>query len=130
MRFFEFADAEAQLGLLRTIIDSTWSAIAKQAEEQKRAESQRKANAGLRPRKLRGGGGRSRQTATPKPRPAPAPSGLKPKLANPQPVTRQQQAQPIAQPNLAKPYNGAVPRLTPPPFRQNSQAFAGNNGAK
>ena len=45
MRFYEFADAEAQLGLLRTIIDNTWSAIAQQAEEQKKAEAERKARA-------------------------------------------------------------------------------------
>ncbi|TRV26110.1 MAG: hypothetical protein EWV88_06840 [Microcystis wesenbergii Mw_MB_S_20031200_S109D] len=45
MRFYEFADAEAQLGLLRTIIDNTWSAIAQQAEEQKKAEAERKAKA-------------------------------------------------------------------------------------
>jgi hypothetical protein len=45
MRFYEFADAEAQLGLLRTIIDNTWAAIAKQAEEQKKAEAERKAKA-------------------------------------------------------------------------------------
>ena len=57
MRFFEFADAEAQLGLLRTIIDNTWTAIAKQAEEQKRAEAQRKANAKLKPHKRKGGMG-------------------------------------------------------------------------
>ncbi len=45
MRFIEFADAEAQLGLLRTIIDGTWTAIAKQADEQRKADAQRKANA-------------------------------------------------------------------------------------
>ena len=45
MRFYEFSDAEAQLGLLRTIIDNTWSAIAQQAEEQRKAEAERKAKA-------------------------------------------------------------------------------------
>ena len=33
MRLYEFADAEAQLALLRTIIDNTWTAIAQQAEQ-------------------------------------------------------------------------------------------------
>jgi len=42
MRFFEFADAEAQLGLLRTIIDNTWVAIAQQAEQQKLEKSKKK----------------------------------------------------------------------------------------
>ena len=35
MRLYEFADAEAQLALLRTIIDNTWTAIAQQAEQQR-----------------------------------------------------------------------------------------------
>lgn len=35
MRIHEIADAEAQLGLLRTIIDNTWTAIAQQAEQQR-----------------------------------------------------------------------------------------------
>ena len=43
MRLYEFADAEAQLALLRTIIDNTWTAIAQQAEQQKRVDAERKA---------------------------------------------------------------------------------------
>lgn len=35
MRLYEFADADAQLALLRTIIDNTWAAIAQQVEQQK-----------------------------------------------------------------------------------------------
>lgn len=50
MKIYEIADAEAQLGLLRTIIDSTWAAIAQQAEQQKRADAERKAQAKLKPR--------------------------------------------------------------------------------
>jgi len=50
MRLYEFADAEAQLGLLRTIIDNTWTAIAQQAEQERRAEAERKAHAKLKPR--------------------------------------------------------------------------------
>ena len=50
MRLYEFADAEAQLALLRTIIDNTWTAIAQQAEQEKRAEAERKSQAKLKPR--------------------------------------------------------------------------------
>ena len=81
MRFIEFADAEAQLGLLRTIIDGTWTAIAKQAEAQKRAEAQRKAYAKLKPRKHRASMGKAVKLPTPKPPSQPS----KPKSANPQP---------------------------------------------
>lgn len=34
MRLHEFTNAQEQLGLLRTIIDSTWTAIAQQAKAQ------------------------------------------------------------------------------------------------
>ena len=50
MRLHEFADAEAQLALLRTILDKTWSAIAQQAEQQKRADAERLAQAKLKSR--------------------------------------------------------------------------------
>ena len=50
MRLYEFADAEAQLALLRTIIDNTWTAIAQQAEQAKRVDAERKAKAKLKPR--------------------------------------------------------------------------------
>lgn len=36
--------------LLRTVIDNTWTAIAQQAEQEKRAEAERKAQAKLKPR--------------------------------------------------------------------------------
>lgn len=49
MRIYEFANAEEQLALLRTIIDNTWTAIAQQAEQQKRAEAERKAKSKLKP---------------------------------------------------------------------------------
>jgi hypothetical protein len=50
MRLYEFADAEAQLALLRIIIDNTWTAISQQAEQQKRVDAERKAQAKLKPR--------------------------------------------------------------------------------
>jgi hypothetical protein len=53
MRFVEFADAEAQLGLFRLIIDNTWTAIAQQAEQQRRSEAERKAKAATKPRPSR-----------------------------------------------------------------------------
>jgi hypothetical protein len=50
MRISEITDAQGQLELLRTVIDNTWTAIAQQAEQEKRAESERKAQANLKPR--------------------------------------------------------------------------------
>lgn len=124
MRFFEFADAEAQLGLLRTIIDNTWAAIAKQAEEQKKAEAQRKATAKLKPRKQRAGMGKAIKVPTPKPPPPPP----KPKVANPQPTPQPNPQLPTAQQNLAQPYNGAVSRLNNASFGAKSHTFGGDNG--
>jgi hypothetical protein len=134
MRFFEFADAEAQLGLLRTIIDNTWTAITKQAEEQKRAEAQRKANAKLKPRKRKGGMGKAIKTPPPSP-PPPKPKPLspqptpkpKPKAINPQ-ATPQPNAQlPTAQQNLSQPYNGSLSRLNNASFGVKSHTFGGDN---
>lgn len=124
MRFFEFADAEAQLGLLRTIIDNTWAAIAKQAEEQKKAEAQRKATAKLKPRKQRAGMGKAIKVPTPKPPPPPP----KPKVANPQPKPQPNPQLPTAQQNLAQPYNGAVSSLNNASFGAKSHTFGGDNG--
>lgn len=124
MRFFEFADAEAQLGLLRTIIDNTWAAIAKQAEEQKKAEAQRKATAKLKPRKQRAGMGKAIKVPTPKPPPPPP----KPIVANPQPKPKPNAQLPTAQQNLVQPYNGAVSRLNNASFGAKSQTFDGDNG--
>lgn len=123
MRFFEFADAEAQLGLLRTIIDNTWAAIAKQAEEQKRAEAQRKANAKLKPRKRKGGMGKAIKMP-PSPPPPPKP---KPKAINPQPTPQPNAQLPTAQQNLSQPYNGAVSRLNNASFGVKSHTFGGDN---
>ena len=47
MRINEITDAQGQLELLRTVIDNTWTAIAQQAEQEKRAEAERKAQAKL-----------------------------------------------------------------------------------
>ena len=134
MRFFEFADAEAQLGLLRTIIDNTWAAIAKQAEEQKRAEAQRKANAKLKPYKRKAGMGKAIKTPPsppppPKPKPPspPPPPKPKPKATYPQPTPQPNAQLPTAQQNLSQPYNGAVSRLNNASFGVKSHTFGGNN---
>jgi hypothetical protein len=128
MRFFEFADAEAQLGLLRTIIDNTWAAIAKQAEEQKQAEAQRKANAKLKPRKRKAGMGKAIKPPTPKPPSPPPPPKPKPKATNPQPTSAPNSALPTTQQNLAQPYNGAVSRLNNASFGAKTRTSSGDNG--
>ena len=71
MRLYEFADAEAQLALLRTIIDNTWTAIAQQAEQQKRVDAERKAKVKvkLKPRSKKSSKGTSIRIATLKPPP-------------------------------------------------------------
>jgi len=71
MRLYEFADAEAQLALLRTIIDNTWTAIAQQAEQEKRAEAERKAQAKLKPRAKKSSKGTSIRIRIPTPPPPP-----------------------------------------------------------
>ncbi len=128
MRFFEFADAEAQLGLLRTIIDNTWAAIAKQAEKQKQAEAQRKANAKLKPRKRKAGMGKAVSVPTPKPPSPPLPPKPKPKAANPQPTSASNSGLPTTQQNLAQPYNSAVSRLNNASFGAKTHTFGGDNG--
>ena len=134
MRFFEFADAEAQLGLLRTIIDNTWAAIAKQAEEQKQAEAQRKANAKLKPRKRKASMGAAMKVPTPKPpppKPKPPspqpPPKPKPNSINPQPTPQPKAQLPTTQQNLSQPYNGAVSRLNNASFGVKSHTFGGDN---
>ncbi len=66
MRLYEFADAEAQLALLRTIIDNTWTAIEQQAEQAKRVDAERKAQANLKPRSKKASKGTSLRIPTPK----------------------------------------------------------------
>ena len=69
MRLYEFANAEAQLALLRTIIDNTWTAIAQQAEQQKRLDAERKAQIKLKPRSKKSSKGTSIRIPTLKPPP-------------------------------------------------------------
>ena len=68
MKICEITDAQGQLELLRTIIDTTWSSIAQQAEQEKQAEAARKAQAKLKPRgKKRGKGAKVHIPSTPPP---------------------------------------------------------------
>ena len=66
MRISEITDAQGQLELLRTVIDNTWTAIAQQAEEAKRADAERKAQAKLKPRSKKASKGTSLRIPTPK----------------------------------------------------------------
>lgn len=63
MRIFEVTNPEEQLGLLKLIIDSTWSAIQKQADEQRAIDATKKLQS-----KLKAG-----RTVTPKLRPKQTP---------------------------------------------------------
>jgi len=117
MRFFEFADAEAQLGLLRTIIDNTWSAIAKQAEEQKRVEAERKASAKLNPRRRMAGMGAPLEVPISKAPPPPP----EPKVTNPQQIPLSNVQLPMAQQNLSQPYRTAASRLNNAPISAKSR---------
>ena len=86
MRINEITDAQGQLELLRTVIDNTWTAIAQQAEQERRAEAERKAQAKLKPR--------SRKAVK-------APYAIPPPpLKKPQPLTANK---PTPNPTLANP---------------------------
>ena len=86
MRINEITDAQGQLELLRTVIDNTWTAIAQQAEQEKRDEEERKAKAKLKPRSRK---------AVKAPYASPPPP-----LKKPQPITTNK---PIPNPTLANP---------------------------
>jgi len=86
MRINEITDAQGQLELLRTVIDNTWTAIAQQAEQEKRAEAERKAQAKLKPRSRK---------AVKAPYASPPPP-----LKKPQPLTTNK---PTPNPTLANP---------------------------
>lgn len=138
MRIYEFADAESQLALLRTIIDNTWTAIAQQAEQKKRSDAERKAQAKLKARTKKTSKGASVHIPAPPPLPAKKPqaslpqqptsaqskptpnsaSTIKPSLSsNPQlkPLPTVKAIQP--KPTVAKPI---TPSAIPPKIRQNA----------
>ena len=65
MRLREFTNADEQLGLLRRIIDSTWTAIADEAAEQKEQERQERAKS--KPKASKRGAATSSSKRTPPP---------------------------------------------------------------
>lgn len=100
MRISEITDAQGQLELLRTVIDNTWTAIAQQAEQEKRVEAERKAQTKLKPRGKKSSKGTSIRIPTP-----------------PQPPTKKPQAPLDKQPPspLNKPNPNALNAINPLP---------------
>ena len=107
MRLHEFANAEAQLGLLRTILDNTWSAIAQQAEQQKRADAEL-AQAKLKSRAKRPSKSTSIHIPTP-----PLPTPIKP----PTPIAKQ----PTPTSSKPNPNVLSTPKASPSINPQNKQ---------
>ena len=129
MKICEITDAQGQLELLRTIIDTTWSSIAQQAEQEKQAEAARKAQAKLKPRgKKRGKGGKIHIPSPPPPPPkqpnananpqVPTASNL-PTQANPNAVAKYHTPYPKPNPQIQstavnpKPTTTLYPKATP-----------------
>ena len=129
MRLYEFADAEAQLALLRIIIDNTWTAIAQQAAEQQRVNAERKAQAKLKPggkRSSKGTGIRIPTPASPPPSKPEAPSAKQPVSPNNKPdpnaldtakplSTANTQLKQMPTTTAIKPTQAATPYSTPIP---------------
>ena len=110
MRIYEIVDAQGQLELLRTVIDNTWTAIAQQAEQEKRVDAERKAQAKLKPRSKKTSKGSSIRIPTPK---RPPSKKLQAPLAK-------QPPSPISKPNpnalnAVKPIPSSNPQLKHPP---------------
>jgi hypothetical protein len=110
MRISEITDAQGQLELLRTVIDNTWTAIAQQAEQERRAEAERKAQAKLKPRAKKSGKGTSIRIPSPPPPPNKKPQAP---LAK-QPPSPLIKSNPIAL-NAVKPVPPTNPQLYQPP---------------
>ena len=116
MRINEITDAQGQLELLRTVIDNTWTAIAQQAEQEKRAEAERKAQAKLKPRSRK---------AVKAPYASPPPPLKKPKpLTANQPTPNLTPANPNAD-NTIKPIRSTTKPM-PSPHPSHTQAMSQN----
>ena len=116
MRIHEITDAQGQLELLRTVIDNTWTAIAQQAEQEKRAEAERKAQAKLKPRSRK---------AVKAPYASPPPPLKKPKpLTANKPTPNPTQANPNAD-NIVKPIRSTV-KPTPSLYPSQTQVMPQN----
>jgi hypothetical protein len=110
MRISEITDAQGQLELLRTVIDNTWTAIAQQAEQERRTEAERKAQAKLKPRGKKSGKGTSIRIPTPPP----------PPNKKPHPPLAKQPPSPLNKPNpnalnVVNPLPSTNPQLKQPP---------------
>ena len=113
MRLYEFANAEEQLALLRTIIDNTWTAIAQQAAEQQRAEAERKSKAKLKPRGMkRGKGGKVHIPSPPSPPPKKPNANAKPSVPSASNPTTQARPNATAQQPTAYPKPYTQPQST------------------
>jgi len=103
MRIYEIVDAEGQLGLLRTIIDNTWAAIAQQAEQQRKAAEQKRAQPAKKPKRI--GGMQNKAVKLPPPKPTmtqPQKKGVtQPPTVAPTMTTTNAASIPIANPNAA-----------------------------
>ena len=140
MRISEITDAQGQLELLRTVIDNTWTAIAQQAEQEKRAEAERKAQAKLKPRAKKSSKGTSIRIPTPPPPPTKKPQAALAKqppspLDNPNPnVLNAVKPLPPTNPQLKQPpTNTAInPKLasTPHPKPTATTSIKPSNGVK
>jgi hypothetical protein len=116
MRLREFTDAAEQLGLLRRIIDSTWTAMADEAAEQKEQERQERLKASKKPRTKRTKTASSPRRAPPAPRMAPKPkapaTAANTAVTNktPAPAVPAQQSMPVqVQPQVLAPVSSASP---------------------
>jgi len=118
MRIYEVVDAQGQLGLLRIIIDNTWTAIAQQADEQRKAAEQRLAltKAKAKPNSKKGRKGAKASSVSP-PLPTPLPTPSQP---TPNKLSAAQQ-QPAAFTQLRQqPQNNAASDKNAPGFSPNS----------
>ena len=117
MRINEITDAQGQLELLRTVIDNTWTAIAQQAEQEKRAEAERKAKAKLKPHS--GKPTKAPYVSSPAPFKNPQPLALtkptpSPTLANPNAANTKKPVRSLANPTPSLPpsHTQATPQNT------------------
>ncbi len=84
MRIFEIANAEEQLGLLRVIIDNTWTAIAQQAERQRQEQLKQQAKVKKSPKKVAKSSSIKRVAKPPPPQNGPLNQTQNPNNANQQ----------------------------------------------
>ena len=113
MKICEITDAQGQLELLRTIIDTTWSSIAQQAEQEKQAEAARKAQAKLKPRaKKRSKGGSIRRPSPPTPAPKIPNANAKPQASSASNQTTQANPNAVGQQPVAYPKPYEIPTIT------------------